>query len=153
LLQAQIVYNSRQGENDVLGETIMNIFFGEEKDSKRTLGVRDRQILYRNAGGRCENPTCNKKIDYDEMEVGHKKAHSKGGVTSLAESKCLCHRCNKLQGTDSWAAFMRKQKVPTKSTIAKELVISKKPTKTKPGKKSTPKKKDEIDSIIEKWIG
>jgi len=28
------------------------------RDSKRTLGIRDRQILYRNVKGICENPAC-----------------------------------------------------------------------------------------------
>ena len=51
-----------------------------------------------------------KKIDYIDMEVGHKnKAHSKGGRTTLANSVCLCHGCNKRQGTDNWATFLRKQ--------------------------------------------
>ena len=81
-------------------------------DSKRTLGIRDRQILYRNAKGKCQNPACSKKIDFDEMQASHKnKAWSKGGPTILSNSVCLCYRCNKLQGTDSWASFMKKQGV------------------------------------------
>lgn len=75
----------------------------------RTLGIRDKQILYRNANGRCQNPACKKKIDFDEMQVGHKTAWSRGGSTTLKNSVCLCYRCNKLQGTDSWATFMKKQ--------------------------------------------
>ena len=131
----------------------MNSIFGEERDSKRTLGVRDRQILYRNAGGRCENPTCDKKIDYDEMEVGHKQAHSKGGKTSLPMSKCLCHRCNKLQGTDSWAVFLKKQKVGKTSTEPKPKTGVKSIAKAKPVKKTKPSKKSDIDKLISKWIG
>jgi hypothetical protein len=46
--------------------------FGNDRDTKRTLGIRDKQILYRNAKGRCQNPACDKKIDFDEMQVGHK---------------------------------------------------------------------------------
>ncbi len=80
-------------------------------DSKRTLGIRDKQILYRNANKRCQNPACCKRIDFDEMQPGHKTAHSKGGRTTLRNSVCLCYRCNKLQGTDSWATFLRKQGV------------------------------------------
>jgi 5-methylcytosine-specific restriction endonuclease McrA len=83
--------------------------FGSERDSKRTLGVRDRQILYRNAKGTCQNPGCARKIDYDEMEIGHKTAWARGGSTTFKNSVCLCHRCNKLQGTDSWIVFMNKQ--------------------------------------------
>jgi len=84
-------------------------FFGDDSKSKRTLGIRDKQILYRNAKGRCGNPACGKKIDFDEMEIGHKTAWSKGGRTTLKTCVCLCHRCNKLQGTDSWATFLKKQ--------------------------------------------
>jgi len=83
--------------------------FDDDKRTKRTLGIRDKQILYRNAKGRCQNPACNKKIEFDEMQVGHKTAWSKGGSTTLRNSVCLCYRCNKLQGNDSWAVFMRKQ--------------------------------------------
>jgi len=32
-----------------------------KKDIKRSLSIRDKQILYRNAKGRCENPACGKK--------------------------------------------------------------------------------------------
>jgi hypothetical protein len=83
----------------------------DDRPVKRTLGVRDRQILYRRAKGRCENPHCkHPEIDYDMMEVGHTKAYSKGGTISLKTARCLCPTCNKLQGTDSWAVFLQKQK-------------------------------------------
>jgi hypothetical protein len=81
----------------------------DSRDYRRTLGIRDKQILYRNAKGKCQNPACGKKIDFDEMQVGHKTAWSKRGNTTLANSVCLCYRCNKLQGTDSWGAFLKKQ--------------------------------------------
>ncbi len=77
--------------------------------SRRSLGIRDRQILYRNANSRCENPKCRKKIEFDEMQVGHKTAWSRGGGTTIKNSACLCYRCNKLQGTGSWTVFMKKQ--------------------------------------------
>ena len=76
------------------------------KKGKRTLGIRDKQILYRRARGRCE--VCGRKIEFDEMHSGHKNPASKGGSATLRNSVCLCARCNKLQGTDNWATFMRK---------------------------------------------
>jgi len=90
---------------------MLNSLFGSgrERDSKRTLGERDRQILWIRATKRCENPACGKKIEYIDMEVGHKTAWSKGGRTTLANSKCLCPSCNKRQGNDSWAVFLKKQ--------------------------------------------
>jgi len=42
------------------------------------------------------------------MQVGHKTAASKGGKATLRNSVCLCYKCNKLQGTDSWPTFLRK---------------------------------------------
>ena len=103
----------------LLNGVILN-WFDDGKDSKRTLGIRDKQILYRNAKDRCQNPGCGKKIRFDEMQVGHKKASSKNGKTSLANCVCLCYSCNKLQGTDSWATFLKKQGVKDKTTILKE---------------------------------
>ncbi len=96
------------------------IFFDDGLDSRRTIGLRDKQILYRNAKGRCQNPACNKKIDFDEMQVGHKTAWSRGGSTTLRNSVCLCYRCNKLQGTDSWAVFMKKQGIEDPKTKVKQ---------------------------------
>jgi len=83
----------------------------DDRDAKRTLGIRDKQILYRNANKRCQNPACGKEIDFDEMQVGHKRAWSRAGRTTLKNSLCLCYRCNKLQGTDTWEVFLRKQGV------------------------------------------
>ena len=113
-------------------------FFDDDdyKDSKRTLSIRDRQILYRRAKKRCENPACGREIEFDEMQVGHKKAWSKGGRTTLANSVCLCYRCNKLQGTDSWAVFLKKQGV--------------KDPKAKPKPKHHKKKKESDDD--DDWI-
>lgn len=96
--------------------------FGYDRDSKRTLGIRDKQILYRKANCTCQNPTCNKKIDFDEMQVGHKTAWSRRGRTTLRNSLCLCYRCNKLQGTDSWATFLKKQGVEDPDTKLKKTL-------------------------------
>ena len=81
----------------------------DDNNYKRTLSIRDKQILYLRANKRCENPACGKKLDFTEMQVGHKTtAWSRGGRTTLKNSVCLCYRCNKLQGTDSWATFLKK---------------------------------------------
>lgn len=77
-----------------------------KKSGKRTLGIRDKQILYRRAKEKCEG--CGRKIGFDEMHSGHKNAASKGGSATFRNSVCICARCNKLQGTDSWATFMGK---------------------------------------------
>jgi len=86
-------------------------FMGNDnsRSSKRSLGIRDKKILYCNAMGKCENPACKKRIEFDEMQVGHKTAWSRGGSTTFKDSVCLCWRCNNLQGTDSWIIFLKKQ--------------------------------------------
>jgi hypothetical protein len=86
-------------------------FLGDDRDERRALSTRDKQILYRNAKKRCQNPGCRKRIEYSDMQVGHKKAWSRGGRTTLKNCLCLCYTCNKLQGTDSWEVFLRKQGV------------------------------------------
>lgn len=50
----------------------------EDEPVKRTLGIRDRQILWKRANHKCE--ACGKQIDFTEMQVGHKTAASKGEV-------------------------------------------------------------------------
>ena len=101
----------------------MNLF-DDDRDAKRTLGIRDKQILYRKASKRCQNPACGRKIDFDEMQVGHRTAWSKGGKTTLKNSVCLCYRCNKLQGRDSWNAFLRKQGVKDEKAGLKNTLES-----------------------------
>jgi len=86
-------------------------FFDDDRDARRTLGIRDKQMLYRIAHKRCQNPACGKKIEFDEMQVGHRRSWSRGGRTTLKNSVCLCYRCNNSQGTDSWEVFLRKQGV------------------------------------------
>ena len=99
-----------------------------KKISKRTLGVTDKQILYRRANKKCEG--CGKKIDYDEMQVGHGRAYSKGGATTLANSALLCYKCNKHQGTGTLTTLKKK----LAGTYGKR---TRKPTKKK---KSTKRK-------------
>ena len=84
-----------------------NMGLWEDEPSKRTLGIRERQILYDRAHKKCEN--CGRDIEFSDMQVGHKTAYSRGGGTTLRNSVALCYGCNKKQGTDSWEVFQRKQ--------------------------------------------
>ena len=107
------------GDFDLFGST----------SRKRTLGIRDKQILYHKVKGKCEG--CGRKIDFSEMHSAHKKAHSKGGAATLANSVCLCARCNKLQGTDTFETFKKKmngtyRKRTKKSSVKKSKTPHKK---------------------------
>ncbi|MBN1156554.1 HNH endonuclease [Candidatus Woesearchaeota archaeon] len=96
----------------------MDLFgLGGERDSKRSLGQRDKQLLYLRAKEKCE--LCHKPIKYLEMEVGHNKAWTKGGRTTLKNCLCLCPTCNKLQGTDSKKQYLKKIGVKDKDEISK----------------------------------
>lgn len=112
----------------------INLYGQTQKSSngKRTLGIRDKQILYQRAKAKCE--ACNKKIEFSEMQTGHKTAASKGGRATLSNSVCLCYRCNKLQGTDSWATFMKKMgksNIRSVTSSKKRSLSRKKSTKRK----------------------
>src|SRR2546428_871403 len=100
----------------------MTGLWDDDKPAKRTLGIRDKQILYERSQHKCENPACGKNIEFSEMQVGHKKAHSKGGGTTLKNSVTLCWRCNKLQGTDNWEVFLKKQGVTVPVDGVKQLL-------------------------------
>ena len=93
--------------------------WGADRVSKGMLTTKDKQKLYLNAKKRCEN--CGKKIDFYEMEIGHrKKIYSIGERTTLADSLCICRACNKKQGLDSWATFQKKQGKQDSKTIMKK---------------------------------
>jgi len=102
--------------------------FGPTKKPKRSLGKNDKDILYMRAKGKCEG--CGKKIDQSEMQAGHGRAYSKGGATTLANSACLCYRCNKLQGTGTLAT-LKKKLAGTYGKRTKKTTTKKKSTKRK----------------------
>ena len=110
---------------------IEQALFGGVSKRTRSLGVNDKHILYDTAKGRCKNPYCRKKISESEMQIGHKKAYSKGGSTTLSNSVCLCYACNRKQGTNSWEKFLKKQAIAKGQAEPK----TSKPKKSKPKKK------------------
>jgi len=104
------------------------------KDSKRSLSIRDKQIVWARAHKKCE--FCGKRLDFGSMQIGHKKAYSRGGKTTIKNAVCLCYEHNKMQGTDSWKTFLRK------------MGKSKKP---KPRKPHTRKPKKKEKSLFPDW--
>lgn len=90
----------------IKGKQIMGLW-GDDEPARRSLGIREKQILYDRSQHKCEN--CGRSIEFSDMQVGHKTAYSKGGGTTLRNSVALCYGCNKKQGTDGWEAFQRKQ--------------------------------------------
>jgi hypothetical protein len=99
----------------------------DEEPTRRTLGIRDKKILFERAGHKCES--CEKPLDFLEMQVGHKTAASKGGNATLRNTVCLCYKCNNLMGTDSWTTFRKKmgkrQTNDSTKKALKELPVAK----------------------------
>lgn len=85
--------------NEMLGQN-------RSRAVKRTLSIRDRQLLFDRAHHKCE--ACGKRLGFSDMQVGHKTAWSRGGSTTWRNSVCLCYKHNRLQGTDSFATLMKK---------------------------------------------
>lgn len=82
-------------------------FFDDERDRKRSLGAREKHMLYIKAKRRCEG--CGKKLEFEsDMQVGHRTAWSKGGRTTWKNCAALCYRCNRLQSTESLDKFRKK---------------------------------------------
>jgi 5-methylcytosine-specific restriction endonuclease McrA len=77
--------------------------FIKKKDQKRIFTKNDKDLLWLNLMNHskrlnCPNPLKNRKckriLSYDDAEVDHKWAHSKGGPTTLQNAQLLCSSCN-----------------------------------------------------------
>jgi len=71
-------------------------------DSKRFFSAEDRKSLFnsleKGSGGKRKCPICGKEFGFDEFEVDHIKAWSKGGQTKLSNAQIMCSRCNEEKG-------------------------------------------------------
>jgi len=72
-------------------------------DSKRFFTKDDKKILYERLAasvgrGKKLCGDCNKEYTFDDFEVDHKLAWSKGGKTSLDNAELLCKKCNTKKG-------------------------------------------------------
>ena len=90
----------------------INPVFQGNGNGKRSLGIRDKKNLYVKCHRKCG--ACGKKIHFDEMQVGHRTAWSKGGKTTFNNSVALCWSCNNNMGTQRYESYMKKMgwKIP-----------------------------------------
>jgi hypothetical protein len=84
--------------NEVLGCYMVNGL-----DSTRFFTKGDKQILYSalingNSKGKKLCSKCNKEFTFDELEIDHILAWSKGGRTELKNAQLLCKKCNTTKG-------------------------------------------------------
>lgn len=99
-------YRNRASREEVLSARLEPIF-GKRKSSRRTFGLNVKQVLWhRNKpyGGkiRCPNPSANPnclgRMTFEECQVDHRTAHSRGGATELSNAQLLCPSCNRRKG-------------------------------------------------------
>ncbi len=105
--------NNKKTKNGSTGISLFGNNNQQMRDEKRSLSTRKKKILFSAANPpySCQNPYCkNYKKRIDDPEAGHAKAWSRGGPTTLKNSICLCHSCNRMQGTKTWGEFMQEQK-------------------------------------------
>ena len=72
-------------------------------DSKRFFTKDDKKILYEGlengtTKGKKLCPKCKKEHSFDEFEIDHRTAWSKGGRTDLKNAALLCKKCNTSKG-------------------------------------------------------
>jgi 5-methylcytosine-specific restriction endonuclease McrA len=83
--------------HDVYREWLHNIVQDlVPKDPKRLYTDQERMFIWRRARERCEN--CSQEIPFSSMHADHLVPHSRGGKTTIANSKCLCTSCNLKKG-------------------------------------------------------
>lgn len=75
-----------------------NILNGKGKGHKRTLSSGDKKMLWKTRPHVCA--VCHKRInDYFDVQFDHKRAYSKGGRTTIANTLILHRDCNQYKST------------------------------------------------------
>lgn len=88
-------------QRKIRAEVIHGLFSGlfERKDEQRTFSPEQRRLLWNSEDEQyCKNKGCRTKLRWGDFHVDHKKAHSRGGKTSLDNAQLLCPRCNTSKG-------------------------------------------------------
>jgi hypothetical protein len=86
---------TRERRERLLEQLLAGIF--ERKDEQRGFSIEQRRLIWHSdAEQRCRG--CEKKLTWSNFTVDHKKAHSKGGRTSLRNAELLCRSCNAKKG-------------------------------------------------------
>jgi hypothetical protein len=91
--------SKRETRGKILRDLVASIF--EEKDKQRLFTPAQRRLLWNNSEStQCE--ICRKAIDsWADFEADHRKPHSKGGKTRLANGALTHRRCNRRKSNRS----------------------------------------------------
>lgn len=88
-------------QRKIRAEILHGLFAGlfERKDEQRTFSPEQRRLLWNSEDEQyCKNKKCRAKLRWGDFHVDHKKAHSRGGKTSLDNAQLLCPKCNTSKG-------------------------------------------------------
>jgi hypothetical protein len=95
------------------------LFWEEERRPTPTKILK--KMVYERDRGRCR--ICGKKVDPFNFEIGHNRAHSRGGKLTLKNAILLCPDCNKSMRTLTLKQVRKKLGLPeTPEEKAKKLL-------------------------------
>ncbi len=106
LLYTRYLLSVQQGtdalsQRKTRGEIVHGLFAGlfERRDEQRSFSPEQRRLLWNSEAEQyCKNPRCRAKLRWGDFHVDHKRAHSRGGKTSLENAQLLCPKCNTSKG-------------------------------------------------------
>ena len=82
----------------------------DEEERRPTPRKTLKKMVYERDKGRCR--VCGAKVDPFNFEIGHDKAHSKGGKLNLKNAILLCPTCNRSMRTLSLKQVRKKLGLP-----------------------------------------
>ena len=88
----------RRARAEIIGGLLHGLF--ETKDSNRGFSPEQRRLLW-NSETEKECTMCGVALDWTNFHIDHKKAHSRGGKTSLRNAALSCVSCNTSKGARS----------------------------------------------------
>ncbi len=86
----------RKVRAQMLGGLLAGLF--TRRDKRRAFTPEQRRILWHSeAVPKC--PRCKRTLNWENFQVDHILAHSRGGLTDIANGKVMCGPCNASKGT------------------------------------------------------
>jgi len=98
--QSTDALSPRKRRCEVLRSLLSGLF--ESKDERRIFSPEQRRLLW-NSDDRKKCSQCDSKLDWNNFQVDHKKAHSRGGKTRLGNAAIICASCNASKGARNTA--------------------------------------------------
>ena len=71
----------------------------EPLDRNRCFTRQQREYIFKNSGGRCQEESCGIALSSTNFHADHIKPYSAGGPTQVSNGRTLCSKCNRLKGS------------------------------------------------------